>query len=298
MNIERMFQLEVRDKKRTASGVYHRASRRGYIRGGVKTPSDYLSKREKNKLNGKVKVYNMFEKYSVLENVPQITEIEKMSKNEKISLYKFLKREYSNSTLQKHWNISSGTLYSKIYTKYGLYEPRRSINAPKINGLYKSIADVPSINAILEMTESQRKGALIASKEQFSINALTKHWNISKYKLYNIYNKHEIIKHDTVENIEPETTTNINDDNVQAEVVTPISQDVDKDQLRLLVEEMYNNIKQDIKHEESNSKNIENRFKIEMNGVYSKEEIENKLSAISNILNNKQYKISFNIEEI
>lgn len=298
MNIERMFQIEVRDKKRTASGVYHRASRRGYIRGGMKTPSDYLSKREKNKLNGKVKVYNMFEKYSVLENVPQINEIEKMSKNEKISLYKFLKREYSNSTLQKHWNISSGTLYSKIYKKYGLYEPRRSMNMPKVTGLYKSIAEVPSIKAILEMTESQRKGALIASKEQFSINALTKHWDISKYKLYNIYNKHEIIKQDIVEEPTTEVITNteINVNNVQAEVAP--KQDIDNDTLRSLVEEMYNNIKQDIKQEESNSKNIENRFKIEMNGVYSKEEIENKLSAISNILNNKQYKISFNIEEI
>lgn len=296
MNIERMFQIEVRDKKRTASGVYHRASRRGYIRGGMKTPSDYLSKREKNKLNGEVKVYNMFEKYSVLENVPQINEIEKMSKNEKISLYKFLKREYSNSVLQQHWNISSGTLYSKIYKKYGLYEPRRSTNMPKVNGLYKSIAEVPSIKAILEMTESQRKGALIASKEQFSINALTKHWDISKYKLYNIYNKHEIIKQDIVEEPATEviTDTEINVNNVQAEV-SP-KQDIDKDTLRSLVEEMYDNIKQDMKQEESNT--TENGFKIEMNGVYSKEEIENKLLAISNILNDKQYKISFSVKEI
>ena len=305
MNIERMFQIEVRDKKRTASGVYHRASRRGYIRGGMKTPSDFLSKREKNKLNGEVKVSNMFEKYSVLENVPQINEIEKMSKNEKINLYKFLKREYSNSTLQKHWNISLGTLYSKIYKKYGLYEPRRSMNMPKVAGLYKNITEVPSIKAVLEMTASQRKGVLIASREQFSTNALTQHWNVSKYKLYDLYNKNDIIKKNNTNNLKLDTTVNINEtpiivddkNNVQAEisVVQQNKQDMDQNMLKTLVEEMYNNIKQ----EELNSKTVNNGFKIEMNGVYSKQELENKLLSLVNILNeNKEYNISFNIEEM
>lgn len=307
MNIERMFQLEVRDKKRTASGVYHRASRRGYIRGGVKTPSDYLSKREKNKLNGEVKVYNMFEKYTVIENVPQISEIEKMTKVEKVNLYRFLKKEYSNAVLQKHWKVSLTYLYSHIYKKYDLYEPRqpRDIGVPKIEGLYKNIAEVPSIKAVLEMTASQRKGVLIASREQFSTNALTQHWNVSKYKLYDLYNKNDIIKKNNTNNLKLDTTVNINEtpiivddkNSVQAEisVIQQNKQDIDQNTLKTLVEEMYNNIKQ----EELNSKTVNNGFKIEMNGVYSKQELENKLLSLVNILNeNKEYNISFNIEEM
>lgn len=303
MNIERMFQSEVRDKKRTASGIHHRASRRGYIRGGVKTPSDYLSKKEKNKLNGEVKVYNMFEKYAIIENVPQISEIEKMSESEKINFYKFLKKNHKNSILQKHWNISSTALYSRIYKKYGLYEPRkeRNINIPKVEGLYKNITDIPSIKDILEMTESQKKGILVASKEQFSANALIKHWNISKYKLYDIYSKNEIPKINKIQNSELKTKVktidvkNTNSKKDTIEITEHNKQSLDKNVLKTIVNEVYNNIKQ----EQLNLKTIENGFKIEMHGIHNNEEIENRLLSIVNILSeNKKYKISFKIEEI
>ena len=55
-----MFYDECADRKRTARGVFNKKTHNGK-RGGVKFPSDYLSKKEKNKMNGEIKVYKMNE---------------------------------------------------------------------------------------------------------------------------------------------------------------------------------------------------------------------------------------------
>ena len=55
-----MFYEECADRKRTARGAFNKRTHNGK-RGGVKFPSDYLSKKEKNKMNGEIKVYKMNE---------------------------------------------------------------------------------------------------------------------------------------------------------------------------------------------------------------------------------------------
>lgn len=55
-----MFYDECADRKRTARGSFNKRTHNGK-RGGVKFPSDYLSKKEKNKMNGEIKVYKMNE---------------------------------------------------------------------------------------------------------------------------------------------------------------------------------------------------------------------------------------------
>lgn len=55
-----MFYDECADRKRTARGAFNKRTHNGK-RGRVKFPSDYLSKKEKNKMNGEIKVYKMNE---------------------------------------------------------------------------------------------------------------------------------------------------------------------------------------------------------------------------------------------
>lgn len=55
-----MFYDECADRKRTARGAFNKRTHNGK-RGGVKFPSDYLSKKEKSKMNGEIKVYKMNE---------------------------------------------------------------------------------------------------------------------------------------------------------------------------------------------------------------------------------------------
>lgn len=55
-----MFYDECADRKRIARGAFNKRTHNGK-RGGVKFPSDYLSKKEKGKMNGEIKVYKMNE---------------------------------------------------------------------------------------------------------------------------------------------------------------------------------------------------------------------------------------------
>lgn len=118
---EQEFYNDVRDKKRTATGVYHRASRRGYV-GAVKTQSDFLTTKEKKKLNGIVRVYNMYDKYSDVNNLPKKREFMQMSKENPTELKKILevaKKHNSTSTIFKAIGISNGTLYN-VYDRVGI----------------------------------------------------------------------------------------------------------------------------------------------------------------------------------
>ncbi|MGL4774519.1 MAG: hypothetical protein ACRC2K_13240 [Clostridium sp.] len=107
-NIEFILNQENRDKKRTASGAYHRASRRGYIRGGIRTQSDFLSAKEKRKLNGEVKVSN---KYEILENIPKKAELKKMSKEQITAIFTTARKHFSNAQIMEQTGLSCGGMY-------------------------------------------------------------------------------------------------------------------------------------------------------------------------------------------
>lgn len=53
-----VFVTDVAEKKRTARGAFNKRTHNGK-RGGVKFPSDYLTKKERNKMNGEVKSYKI-----------------------------------------------------------------------------------------------------------------------------------------------------------------------------------------------------------------------------------------------
>lgn len=53
-----VFVTDVAEKKRTARGAFNKRTHNGK-RGGVKFPSDYLTKGERNKMNGEVKSYKI-----------------------------------------------------------------------------------------------------------------------------------------------------------------------------------------------------------------------------------------------
>lgn len=59
---ERFFNDDIREKRKAGSGSFHRRGKgvKHGISGALRTPSYYLSTKEKNKLNGEVKVTNMF----------------------------------------------------------------------------------------------------------------------------------------------------------------------------------------------------------------------------------------------
>jgi len=61
-DIERLFQEEIREKKKTGSGQFHRRGKgvRHGFNGALRTPYHFMKTKERNKLNGEVEAYNMF----------------------------------------------------------------------------------------------------------------------------------------------------------------------------------------------------------------------------------------------
>lgn len=120
-NVEFILKQDSREKKRAGIGVYKRASRLGYCRGGVRTQSDFLSKKEKDKLNGEVVVYSM---YSDLKNVPNLSELKELIIKDPAKAKIILeetKKNFTQNKLREHWGVSAGWLYfnyDKLDVKY------------------------------------------------------------------------------------------------------------------------------------------------------------------------------------
>ncbi len=62
-NIEKIFKEDIREKKKAGSGAFHMRGKgvKHGLSGALRTPYHFMKTREKNKLNGPVEVYNMYE---------------------------------------------------------------------------------------------------------------------------------------------------------------------------------------------------------------------------------------------
>ena len=106
-NVKAMFNNEIRDKKRTARGIHNRASRRG-IRGGVRTPVDYLTGDDKKKYmgNGKVVSYYMVDNWEDFINLAK--------ENQVSTFIHLLKTLGKTKGVADSLNVAPSTLYSWI----------------------------------------------------------------------------------------------------------------------------------------------------------------------------------------
>ncbi len=111
---EYIFRTECAEKKRTARGSFNRLSHAG--KGGrVKMPSDYMTKKERDKMNGEVQSYNLNSpmKWAQFKRMPDD-----------------IKREYINSLIEKFdpqqiaiagmLGVSAGTLNKLCRERLGI----------------------------------------------------------------------------------------------------------------------------------------------------------------------------------
>jgi hypothetical protein len=106
MTIEKLFHQEIRDKKRTGSGAFHKRGK-GVRHGmrGIKFQYDFLTAKEKRMLNGECVVSNMY-----TEIISKAAFDEKEKDIQKAMLTKW-RELYSNSKIMKEMGITGqGTL--------------------------------------------------------------------------------------------------------------------------------------------------------------------------------------------
>ena len=121
---EKMFEKDSREKKRIARGASARASRKKGFKGGVRTPSDFMTKKQIREMSGKVKVSNIYDKYKNLENLPDKQTMLQMSKNpdtieELRMILETAKTVHGSHNIAKYIKMSPGTLYN-IYERVGV----------------------------------------------------------------------------------------------------------------------------------------------------------------------------------
>lgn len=114
--IEKLFIDDSREKKRTGANISKRASRKGYCRGGVKFPSDFLSAKERKKLSGEVRIYNMYDKY---ENATKDTKLDYkefkfLDQEEQRKIFEILRGKFKNQEVAELFGASKTTIYEHM----------------------------------------------------------------------------------------------------------------------------------------------------------------------------------------
>ena len=106
---ERMFHEDIQDKKRTGRGVFSRVGKgvKHTIR-GVKTPYDFLSNKERKKLNSEVREFNMYE------NILDREEFDKKDRDTQRAMLIKWRELYDNTEIMSQMGIRGNNSYHKI----------------------------------------------------------------------------------------------------------------------------------------------------------------------------------------
>jgi len=141
---EKLFLSEIREKKKTASGVHHKTGKNGYV-GNMRFPSDILSRKEKKIYKGtsKVTVSNMYQEILTIE------EFEKLETYEQRNMLSYWRNTYSNKEITDKMGIWNARYY-KIVADLELPKARRVNTAPRKATAKKVVKKEPAIQSAIQ----------------------------------------------------------------------------------------------------------------------------------------------------
>jgi hypothetical protein len=134
--IEKLFHDEVRQKKKTASGVHHKTGKNGYV-GTMRFPSDIMSRKEKSKYRkaGKIVTTNIYDE------ILPIDQFENLETFEKKNRLAYWRNEHTLEDITKQMQVSKVKYYSIVHELGLPPAPRkRTKKASSTKKIEKSIA--------------------------------------------------------------------------------------------------------------------------------------------------------------
>jgi hypothetical protein len=153
---EKLFKEEVRDKKRTASGVHSKTGKRGYV-GKMRFPSDIMSRKEKYNYRkaGKVVTTQLYDE------IISIEEFEQLEKYERKNRMAYWRNVYTNKEITQAMGIHNNRFY-KIVKELELPKaPRVDRNEPRKGTAIKTQAKQEKAIAVepspIKMPEPETK---------------------------------------------------------------------------------------------------------------------------------------------
>lgn len=138
MNVKRMLNEEIRDKKRIGKNIFARAStRRGGISQALRTPYLFMNNSERKKLNGKVEVFNMNE-------IINYYDLKNKSKEEQKMLMMHWRENYQINNIIEGLGVSHNTYY-KLLDKLDI--PRNGVG--RTSNIEKTNLSEDELNEVL-----------------------------------------------------------------------------------------------------------------------------------------------------
>lgn len=130
---EQSFKEEVREKKRAGNGVHSKTGKQGRVRGGVKTPADLLTGKEKKAYTqpSPVTTSNLY--YDDNEIMP-LQEFKQLPRNRKMLVLDAYRKRFTARELSEAWGHASPATVYHYYRSY-LSSPaeRESNSSSKAN---------------------------------------------------------------------------------------------------------------------------------------------------------------------
>jgi hypothetical protein len=175
-DISKLFNMDVREKKRTGAGIYSRTGKRGYV-GTMRTATDFLSGKEKREYtkSSKVEVTNMYDKL-----VP-FNDFKLMDNEGKKKFLEQYTKRYTVREIADQWNVRYNRVYAYL-TRFDIPIGKKDTaggKAPrKATTKKKAEEETLSLPAVIEkvMEESKVKefGLSIGFNGEFTGEELAK----------------------------------------------------------------------------------------------------------------------------
>lgn len=189
MNIERFFNEEVREKKRIGNNIFSRVStRKGGGNQALRTPYLYMSRKERNKLNGEVRSFNMNE-------IMKYDEFKEMSIKEQKELLEHWRSVYSTTKIMQESGMSRGIFYKKLHqlgieTDKSRFQPNKRHLTDEEMDMYSN-GEFIDFDLFKDIVREQQMELLSKYLEiEPNVRELTRSWkNANEGYLYNIKTK-------------------------------------------------------------------------------------------------------------
>ena len=112
---EKSFKEEVREKKKAGNGVHSKAGKQGRVRGGVKTPADLLTGKEKKAYTqpSPVTTSNIY-----YDKIMSLQEFKQLPKNRKMLVLDAYRKRFTAQEISKAWGHSSPSTVYYYYRSY------------------------------------------------------------------------------------------------------------------------------------------------------------------------------------
>jgi hypothetical protein len=286
--IAKIFYQDVREKKRVGSNIYKRASTRRGGAGTVRSAYDFLSNKEKKKLNSEVRTYNM-------NDLLVKEEFEKLSNTEQKERLEHWRKKYKNTEIIKSLGIHASTYYVmldeldvKRDNNRGAFR-QTSVVSQKELDYYKN--NICSYDELMSLDVEQRMEVFEGYDKAYGTSELAKQLGTSTHNIYYLRNKLKTYK--AKKKRERKAIAISSEPIKMKDEVTKVDEinvfeDTNLDTANEPIETSEIDVAEVTDAEESVEVTNSFSFDIKLSGQYAKEEFLNRITNVLNLLNDDE----------